>query len=237
MEEIVYVSVRLICAAYILKKVWGFKAEVRQVCDLFCDSARQGEVKKEESVQINNGAVIGETKFVYLDENAGTAVAPYMSQPLESAAIEEAGDIIEADDVECNLPLEEMKLLKEEQEGLDADIPEVETISEAVTQADLENMGDVLFRIDPRCSPSSPRRLRTRTSSPSLWTNILTRTAIRCRQTGMTRLNSLRIKTGGHCCKMRIIQERLCFYGNLFITLRHKNKAGRVNMDFYRILA
>lgn len=148
MEEIVYVSVRLICAAYILKKVWGFKAEVRQVCDLFCDSARQGEVKKEESVQIDNGAVIGETKFVYLDENAGTAVAPYMSQPLESAAIEEAGDIIEADDVECNLPLEEMKLLKEEQEGLDADIPEVETISEAVTQADLENMGDVLFRID-----------------------------------------------------------------------------------------
>ena len=148
MEEIVYVSVRLLCAAYILRKVWGFKAEVRQVCDLFCDSARQGEVKKEESVQINNGAVIGETKFIYLDENAGTAVAPYMSQPLERAAIEEAGDIIEADDVECNLPLEEMKLLKEEQERLDADSPEVETISGAVTQADLENMGDVLFRID-----------------------------------------------------------------------------------------
>ena len=148
MEEIVYVSVRLICAAYILKKVWGFKAEVRQVCDLFCDSARQGEVKKEESVQIDNGAVIGETKFVYLDENAGTTVAPYMSQPLESSAIEEAGDIIDVDDVECNLLLEEMKLLKEEQERLDADSPEVETISGAVTQADLENMGDVLFRID-----------------------------------------------------------------------------------------
>ena len=148
MEEIVYVSVRLLCAVYILRKVWGFKAEVRQVCDLFCSNARQGEVKKEESVQINNGAVIGETKFVYLVENAGTAVAPYMSQPLESAAIEEAGDIIEADDVECNLPLEEMKLLKEEQERLDADSPEVETISGAVTQADLENMGDVLFHID-----------------------------------------------------------------------------------------
>ena len=131
-----------------IKKGVGFKAEVRQVCDLFCDSARQGEVKKEESVQINNGAVIGETKFVYLDENAGTAVAPYMSQPLESSAIEEAGDIIDVDDVECNLLLEEMKLLKEEQERLDADSPEVETISGAVTQADLENMGDVLFRID-----------------------------------------------------------------------------------------
>lgn len=148
MEEIVYVSVRLFCAAYILRKVWGFKAEVRQVCDLFCDSARQGEVKKEESVQIDNGAVIGETKFVYLDENAGMTVAPYMSQPLESSAIEEAGDIIDVDDVECNLLLEEMKLLKEEQERLDADSPEVETISGAVTQADLENMGDVLFRID-----------------------------------------------------------------------------------------
>lgn len=148
MEEIVYVSVRLLCAAYILRKVWGFKAEVRQVCDLLCRNSRQDVSEKEKNVPIDNGAVIGETKFVYLDENAGTTVAPYMSQPLESAAIEEAGDIIEADDVECNLPLEEMKLLKEEQEGLDADIPEVETISEAVTQADLENMGDVLFRID-----------------------------------------------------------------------------------------
>ena len=134
MEEIVYVSVRLLCAAYILKKVWGFKAEVVS--------------EKEKNVPIDNGAVIGETKFVYLDGNAGTAVVPYMSQLLESAAIEEAGDIIEADDVECNLPLEEMKLLKEEQERLDADSPEVETISGAVTQADLENMGDVLFRID-----------------------------------------------------------------------------------------
>ena len=148
MEEVVYVSVRLLCAAYILRKMWGFKAEVRQVCDLLCSNARQGEVKKEESVHINNGAVIGETKFVYLDENAGTAVVPYMSQPLESAAIEEDNDIIEADDVECDLPLDEMKLLKDEQERLDADSPEVEIISGAVTQADLENMGDVLFRID-----------------------------------------------------------------------------------------
>ncbi len=148
MEEIVYVSVRLLCAAYILKKVWGFKAEVRQVCDLFCRNGRQDVGEKEKNVLIDNGAVIGETKFVYLDENAGTAVAPYMSQSLESAAIEEENDIIEADDVECNLPLEEMKLLMEEQARLDADSPEVETISGAVTQADLENIGDVLFRID-----------------------------------------------------------------------------------------
>ena len=148
MEEIVYVSVRLLCAAYILKKVWGFKAEVCQICDLLCRNSRQDVSEKEKNVPIDNGAVIGETKFVYLDGNARTAVVPYMSQLLESAAIEEAGDIIEADDVECNLPLEEMKLLKEEQERLDADSPEVETISGAVTQADLENMGDVLFRID-----------------------------------------------------------------------------------------
>lgn len=148
MEEIVYVSVRLLCAAYILKKVWGFRAEVRRVCDLLCSNTRQGEVKKEESVQINNGAVIGETKFVYLEENAGTAVAPYMSEPLESSAIEEDGSIIEADDVECDLPLEEMRMLKEEQDSLDANVPEAETIDCAVTQADLENIGDVLFRID-----------------------------------------------------------------------------------------
>lgn len=148
MEEIVYVSVRLLCAAYILRKVWGFKAEVRQVCDLLCRNGRQDVGEKEKNVPIDNGAVIGETKFVYLDENAGTAVAPYMSQPLENATIEEENDIIKADDFECNLPLEEMKLLKEEQERLDADSPAVEIISEAVTQDDLENMGDVLFRID-----------------------------------------------------------------------------------------
>lgn len=31
--------------------------------------------------------VMGSTRFVYLDEDAGTGVAPYMSQPLEMSAI------------------------------------------------------------------------------------------------------------------------------------------------------
>ncbi len=148
MEEIVYVSVRLLCAAYILRKVWGFKAEVRQVCDLFCGNARRMASDKEESLPQVYADVIGGTKFVYLDEDAGSAATPYMCQPLESDFIGEDNHVIEVDDVECNLPLEEMKLLKEEQERLDADSPEVETINEAVTQADLENIGDVLFRID-----------------------------------------------------------------------------------------
>ena len=51
---------------------------------------------------------MGKTRFVYLDENAGKTVAPYMSQPLEQGTdyIGEDEEIRE-EDVECLLPLEE----------------------------------------------------------------------------------------------------------------------------------
>ena len=54
----------------------------------------------------NAADVMGATRFVYLDENAGKTVAPYMSQQLEmgSDLIGKDEDIPE-DEVECKLPL------------------------------------------------------------------------------------------------------------------------------------
>lgn len=92
---------------------------------------------------------MGATRFVYLDENAGKTVAPYMSQQLEmgSDLIGKDEDIPE-DEVECKLPLEEMRMLKDEQEELDSRSPEAEAIVPAVTPADLLNVGDVLLNLD-----------------------------------------------------------------------------------------
>lgn len=152
MEEIVYLSVRLACVSYILYKVWGQKKKVREICDLlYLKVPFAGEKRKEPGIalpqQADESDVMGSTRFVYLDENAGKAVAPYMSQPLESNYIGEDEDIPE-EEVECNLSLEEMKMLKEEQQELDETSPEVDSISQAVTPADLDNAGDVLFRLN-----------------------------------------------------------------------------------------
>ena len=65
---------------------------------------------------------MGSTRFVYLDEDAGTGVAPYMSQPLEMSAdyIGEE-DEIQDGEVECNLSLEEMELLEKRAGGTGRD--------------------------------------------------------------------------------------------------------------------
>lgn len=154
MEEIVYLSVRLACASYLLYKVWGAKNKVREICDLlYTKETPAGEKKKEQKVpsseEPNEQDVMGSTRFVYLDENAGKTVAPYMSQPLEmNAGYTEESDDIPDEEVECNLSLEEMKMLKEEQEELDESSPEVDTITQAVTPADLDNASDVLFKLN-----------------------------------------------------------------------------------------
>ncbi|GAE84904.1 DUF4122 family protein [Bacteroides reticulotermitis] len=152
MEEIVYLSVRLACVFYILYKVWGTKKKVREICDLLYVKTPPVRTDKKESETIlpeaaDESGVMGGTRFVYLDENAGKTAAPYMSQPLDTGYIGEDEDIPE-EDVECQLPLEEMKILKEEQEDLDVTSPEVDPVSGAVTPADLDNAGNVLFKLD-----------------------------------------------------------------------------------------
>ena len=93
--------------------------------------------------------VMGKTRFVYLDENAGKTAAPYMSQPLEQGTdyIGEDEEIRE-EDVECLLPLEEMELLRKEQEELDSALPETEVITQAVTLEEFSLVGDVLMRVN-----------------------------------------------------------------------------------------
>lgn len=154
MEEIVYLSVRIVCIAYILYKVWGQKKKVREICDLLYKIEPRLQVEKKESAASprqpeDEGDVVGSTRFVYLDENAGQTVAPYMSEPLEMGTdyIGEEEEITE-EEVECNLSLEEMRMLKEEQEGLDGMAPSVDSVSQVVTPADLDNVGNVLLKVN-----------------------------------------------------------------------------------------
>lgn len=154
MEAIVYLSVRLACASYILYKVWGVRKKVHEICDLLYAKAPSSEEKRKKTgivlpQQTDESDVMGSTRFVYLDENAGKTVVPYMSQPLEinTDYIGEDEDIPE-EEVECNLPLEEMKMLKEEQQEFDETSPEVDSISGVVTPADLDNASDVLFKLN-----------------------------------------------------------------------------------------
>ncbi len=74
---------------------------------------------------------------------------PYMSQPLEMSAdyIGEE-DEIQDGEVECNLSLEEMELLRKEQEELDGMAPEAVAVTQAVTADDLSLAGDVLMKVD-----------------------------------------------------------------------------------------
>ena len=152
MGTIVYLSIRLACACYILYKVCGQKKKIREICDLLYTKLPPVKEKEPENVLSEPGGesgIMGSTCFVYLDEDAGKSVAPYMSQPLETAAdfIGEEEDVAE-EEVECKLPLEEMRMLKEEQEELDSRSPETEAIAPMVTPADLLNVGDVLLNLN-----------------------------------------------------------------------------------------
>lgn len=149
MEEIVYLSIRFSCTAYLLYKVWKQKKRIGKICDLLYTPRNKPQAEKDDREPENAQDVMGAIRFVYLDENAGKTVAPYMSQQLETGSdfIGEDKDIPE-DEVECELPLEEMRMLKEEQEELDSCSPETEAIVPMVTPADLLNAGDVLLNLN-----------------------------------------------------------------------------------------
>ena len=149
MEEIVYLSIRFGCTAYLLYKVWKQKERIGKICDLLYTPRNRPQAEKDNGEPGNAQDVMGATRFVYLDENAGTFAAPYMSQPLETGndylGEEEA---VPENEVECGLPLEEMRLLKEEQERLDEQAPGTEGITPVITSDDLLNAGDVLLNLD-----------------------------------------------------------------------------------------
>lgn len=147
MEEVIYLSVRTACAAYILYKVWQAKGPVKRICDALyaVSSSAQAEKKGTPLPEpIPEADVMGGTQSVYLDENTGETGAPFLSLSLEKDFIGEEAEMPE-EDVECTLDLERMRLLQEEQEELDAMNIPTEAVSQPVTQADLVNMADVLF--------------------------------------------------------------------------------------------
>ena len=148
MEGLVYLSVRVGCAAYLLYKVWEQKKKVRELCDLLYTPAKREQMISMSPESADEKEVMGKTRFVYLDENAGKTAAPYMSQPLEQGTdyIGEDEEIRE-EDVECLLPLEEMELLRKEQEELDSALTETEVITQAVTLEEFSLAARTLFAI------------------------------------------------------------------------------------------
>ena len=166
MEGIVYLLVRMACIFYLLYKVWCWKSRVDEICRLLYGKGAETGAETPVECPKDTGTedVMGSTRFVYLDEDAGTGVAPYMSQPLEQGTdyIGEDEEIRE-EDVECLLPLEEMELLRKEQEELDNALPETEVITQAVTLEEFSLVGDVLMRVNGADQDADKRSSAART--------------------------------------------------------------------------
>lgn len=148
MEELIYLSVRVACAVYLLVRVYGWRKRIAGICSrLYGKTLPKKDAEKETSAGAETSSsdigVIGDSHYVYLDEDAGKTAAPFMSQPLESDFIGEEEEIRQ-EDVECSLPFERMRLLREEQESLDVDSPDVESISPVLSLKDMELVGEVL---------------------------------------------------------------------------------------------
>ena len=128
MEEVIYLSVRTACAAYILYKVWQAKGPVKRICDALYAVSSSAQTEKKGTPlpePIPEADVMGGTQSVYLDENTGETGAPFLSLPLEKDFIGEEAEMPEEDVDAMNIP--------------------TEAVSQPVTQADLVNMADVLF--------------------------------------------------------------------------------------------
>lgn len=150
MEELIYFCVRIVCIGYLLYSVYGWRRRIETVCTLLygkpCVKKEKKEAAGTESA-VSDAEVMGSTRYVYLDENAGKTAAPFMSQPLERNFIGEEEDV-QQEDVECNLQLDKMKLLQEVQEDLDAKSPEVESVSPVLSSRDMEVLGEYLTHQD-----------------------------------------------------------------------------------------
>ena len=143
MEELIYFCVRIVCIGYLLYSVYGWRRRIETVCTLLYGKPCVKKEKKETVVTesaVSDTEVMGSTRYVYLDENAGKTAAPFMSQPLERNFIGEEEDV-QQEDVECNLQLDKMKLLQEVQEDLDAESP-------VLSSRDMEVLGEYLTHQD-----------------------------------------------------------------------------------------
>lgn len=164
MEGLVYLSVRIGCAVYLLCKVWEQKGRIQKLCDLLYTPVKKEPAAPVSPEPASREEVMGKTRFVYLDEDAGQTVAPYMSEPLEEGTdyIGEEENIPD-EDVECRLPLEEMELLRQEQEEMDRTLPETEAVTQAVTPEAFSLVGDVLMKVNGADQDANKRTCAART--------------------------------------------------------------------------
>ena len=76
MERLVYLSVRVGCAAYLLYKVWEQKKKVRELCDLLYTPAKREQMISMSPEPADEKEVMGKTRFVYLDRTPGRRRPP-----------------------------------------------------------------------------------------------------------------------------------------------------------------
>ena len=151
-EHWLYLAVRIGCCTYIIYKVWGWKKKIRKICGLlFVPQAASGTEGNATVTDVPVPDVMGGTCYVYLDKDAGQTVAPVLSEPMETASAEEAetdGDLL-PEEVEHDLPMEVLGIIREEQKVLDSLPRDAEAVTtEPVSINDLALAGDVLIGID-----------------------------------------------------------------------------------------
>ena len=152
LKYVFYMSVKVICCAYIIYKVWKWKKKVREICGLlFVPQAASGAEDNATVTDVPVLDIMGSTRYVYLDKDAGQTVAPVLSEPMETAPAEEAetdGDLL-PEEVEYDLSMDTLKIIGEEQKALDALPRDAEAVTtEPVSLNDLILAGDVLMGID-----------------------------------------------------------------------------------------
>ena len=78
MEELIYFCVRIVCIGYLLYSVYSWRRRIETVCTLLygkpCVKKEKKEAAGTESA-VSDAEVMGSTRYVYLDENAGSQPA------------------------------------------------------------------------------------------------------------------------------------------------------------------
>lgn len=151
-EYWLYLAVKVACCTYIIYKVWGWKKKIREICGLlFVPRTAAGTEDNTAITDVPVPDVMGSTRYVYLDKDAGQTVAPVLSEPMETVPAGEAetDEGLLPEEVEHDLPMETLKIIGEEQKALDALPRDAESVTtEPVSLNDLILAGDVLMGID-----------------------------------------------------------------------------------------
>lgn len=151
-EHWLYLAVKVACCTYIIYKVWGWKKRIREICGLLFVPRTVAHAESNATVtDVPVPDVMGSTRYVYLDKDAGQTVAPVLSEPMETIPTGEAetDEDLLSEEVEYDLPMETLKIIGEEQKALDALPRDAESVTtEPVSLNDLILAGDVLMNMD-----------------------------------------------------------------------------------------